>query len=63
MRGKVWIGVAVSAVLLWVAVRGVSLDEVLQQLAEANSSAFRLVDLDAIVIDRALARVITRFAS
>jgi uncharacterized protein (TIRG00374 family) len=32
MRGKIWLGVAVSAVLLWVAVRGVSLDEVLQQL-------------------------------
>ena len=32
MRGKVWIGVAVSAVLLWVAVRGVSLDEVLAEL-------------------------------
>jgi uncharacterized protein (TIRG00374 family) len=32
MRGKVWIGVAVSAVLLWVAVRGVSFDEVLEQL-------------------------------
>ena len=32
MRGKVWIGVAVSAVLLWVAVRGVSFEEVLEQL-------------------------------
>src|SRR5688572_20419721 len=32
MRGKVWIGVAVSALLLWVAVRGVSLDEVLGEL-------------------------------
>src|SRR5215470_16136867 len=36
MRGKVWIGVAVSAVLLWVAVRGVSLDEVLQQLRQVR---------------------------
>jgi uncharacterized protein (TIRG00374 family) len=32
MRGKVWVGVAVSVVLLWVAVRGVSLDEVLDEL-------------------------------
>jgi glycosyltransferase 2 family protein len=36
MRGKVWLGVAVSAVLLWVAVRGVSLDEVLQQLRQVR---------------------------
>ena len=36
MRGKVWLGVAVSAVLLWVAVRGVSLDEVLQQLRQVH---------------------------
>jgi uncharacterized protein (TIRG00374 family) len=36
MRGKVWIGVAVSAVLLWVAVRGVSLDEVLQRLRQVR---------------------------
>ncbi len=32
MRGKLWLGLAVSAVLLWVAVRGVSLDEVLHEL-------------------------------
>src|SRR5215471_745055 len=37
MRGKVWLGVAVSAVLLWVAVRGVSLDEVLQQLRQVHT--------------------------
>ena len=36
MRGKVLLGVAVSAVLLWVAVRGVSLDEVLQQLRQVR---------------------------
>src|SRR5262245_8936005 len=36
MRGKVWLGVAVSAVLLCVAVRGVSLDEVLQQLRQVR---------------------------
>jgi uncharacterized protein (TIRG00374 family) len=36
MRGKVWLGVAVSAVLLWVAVRGVSLDEVVQQLRQVH---------------------------
>lgn len=36
MRGKVWIGVAVSAVLLWVAVRGVSLEEVLEQLRQVR---------------------------
>jgi glycosyltransferase 2 family protein len=36
MRGKVWLGVAVSAVLLWVAVRGVSLDEVLQQFRQVR---------------------------
>jgi uncharacterized protein (TIRG00374 family) len=36
MRGKVWLGVAVSAVLLWVAVRGVSLDEVLHQLRQVR---------------------------
>jgi glycosyltransferase 2 family protein len=36
MRVKVWLGVAVSAVLLWVAVRGVSLDEVLQQLRQVR---------------------------
>src|SRR5262245_26557160 len=36
MRGKVWLGVAVSAVLLWVAVRGVSLDEILQQLRQVR---------------------------
>jgi hypothetical protein len=36
MRGKVWIGVAVSAVLLWVAVRGVSLDEVVEQLRQVR---------------------------
>jgi uncharacterized protein (TIRG00374 family) len=36
MRGKVWLGVAVSAVLLWVAVRGVSLDEVVQQLRQVR---------------------------
>jgi hypothetical protein len=36
MRGKVWLGAAVSAVLLWVAVRGVSLDEVLQQLRQVR---------------------------
>jgi glycosyltransferase 2 family protein len=36
MRGKVWLGMAVSAVLLWVAVRGVSLDEVLQQLRQVR---------------------------
>src|SRR5262245_16523997 len=34
MRGKLWLGVAVSAVLLWVAARGVSLDEVLDQLRQ-----------------------------
>jgi glycosyltransferase 2 family protein len=34
MRGKVWLGMAVSAVLLWVAVRGVNPDEVLQQLRQ-----------------------------
>jgi glycosyltransferase 2 family protein len=36
MRIKIWLGVAVSAVLLWVAVRGVSLDEVLQQLRQVQ---------------------------
>jgi hypothetical protein len=36
MRGKVWLGVAVSAVLLWVAVRGVSLDEVLHELRQVR---------------------------
>ena len=36
MRGKVWLGLAVSAVLLWVAVRGVSLDEVLHQLRQVR---------------------------
>ena len=36
MRGKVWLGVAVSAVLLWVAVRGVSLEEVLHQLRQVR---------------------------
>lgn len=36
MRGKVWLGVVVSAVLLWVAVRGVSLEEVLQQLRQVR---------------------------
>ena len=36
MRGKVWLGVAVSVVLLWVAVRGVSLDEVLHQLRQVR---------------------------
>ena len=36
MGGKVWIGVAVSALLLWVAVRGVSFEEVLQQLAQVR---------------------------
>ncbi len=36
MRIKIWLGVAVSAVLLWVAVRGVSLDEVLQQLRQVR---------------------------
>ena len=32
MRSKLWLGVAISAVLLWVAVRGVSLEEVLHQI-------------------------------
>jgi len=36
MRTKIWLGVAVSAVLLWVAVRGVNLDEVLQQLRQVQ---------------------------
>jgi hypothetical protein len=36
MRGKLWLGVAVSAVLLWVAVRGVSVDEVFQQLRQVR---------------------------
>jgi glycosyltransferase 2 family protein len=36
MRIKIWLGVAVSAVLLWVAVRGVNLDEVLQQLRQVH---------------------------
>ena len=36
MRGKVWLGVAVSAVLLWVAVRGVSLDEVLHEIRQVR---------------------------
>src|SRR5262249_3447079 len=36
MRGKVWLGVAVSAVLLWVVVRGVNFDEVLQQLRQVR---------------------------
>jgi uncharacterized protein (TIRG00374 family) len=36
MRGKVWLGVAVSLVLLWVAARGVSLDEVLQQMRQVR---------------------------
>jgi glycosyltransferase 2 family protein len=36
MRTKIWLGVAVSAVLLWVAVRGVSLDEVLLQLRQVR---------------------------
>src|SRR5262245_9509809 len=36
MGAKVWIGVGVSALLLWVAVRGVSLEEVLQQLAQVR---------------------------
>jgi uncharacterized protein (TIRG00374 family) len=36
MRGKVWLGVAVSVVLLWVAARGVSLDEVLDQLRQVR---------------------------
>jgi uncharacterized protein (TIRG00374 family) len=36
MRGKVWIGVAVSGVLLGVAVRGVSLEEVLEQLRQVR---------------------------
>jgi len=32
MRGKLWVGLAVSAALLWVAARGVSLDEVWGEL-------------------------------
>ena len=36
MQTKIWLGVAVSAVLLWVAVRGVNLDEVLQQLRQVH---------------------------
>src|SRR5262249_14918137 len=36
MRGKGWIGVAISAVLLWVAVRGVNFDEALQQLRQVR---------------------------
>jgi len=36
MRGKVWLGVAVSALLLWVAVRGVSLDEVLHEIRQVR---------------------------
>jgi uncharacterized protein (TIRG00374 family) len=36
MRIKIWLGVAVSAVLLWVAVRGVNLDEVLLQLRQVR---------------------------
>ena len=36
MRGKVWLGLAVSAVLLWVATRGVSLEEVLHQLRQVR---------------------------
>jgi uncharacterized protein (TIRG00374 family) len=36
MQIKIWLGVAVSAVLLWVAVRGVNLDEVLQQLRQVQ---------------------------
>lgn len=36
MRGKLWIGLAVSAVLLWVAVRGVSFDEVVAELARVR---------------------------
>ena len=36
MRGKLWLGVAVSVVLLWVAARGVNLDEVLQQLRQVR---------------------------
>src|SRR5262249_54827248 len=38
MRGKVWIGVAISAGLLWGAVRGGSLDEVLQQLRHGRGA-------------------------
>src|SRR4029450_3701230 len=38
MRSKVWLGVAVSAVLLWVAARGVSLEDVLQQLRHVRPS-------------------------
>jgi uncharacterized protein (TIRG00374 family) len=36
MRGKLWLGVAVSVVLLWVAIRGVSLEEVVQQLRQVR---------------------------
>jgi glycosyltransferase 2 family protein len=36
MRGKFWLGVVVSAVLLWVAVRGVRLEEIQQSLAEVR---------------------------
>jgi uncharacterized protein (TIRG00374 family) len=36
VRGKFWLGLAVSAALLWVAVRGVSPEEVRQSLAEVR---------------------------
>src|SRR5574342_559594 len=36
MRGKIWLGVAVSVVLLWVATRGVHLEDVLQQLRQVR---------------------------
>jgi uncharacterized protein (TIRG00374 family) len=36
MRIKIWLGVAVSALLLWVAVRGVSVDEVVHQLRQVR---------------------------
>ena len=55
MRGKVWLGVAVSAVLLWVAVRGVSLEEVLHQLRQVRpmvAGPGAGVDLRPVLADR-----------
>jgi hypothetical protein len=42
VRGKFWLGLAVSAALLWVAVRGVSPEEVRQSLAEVRPVRFWL---------------------
>ena len=55
MRGKVWLGLAVSAVLLWVATRGVSLEEVLHQLRQVRplvAGPGAGVDLRQVLADR-----------